>query len=61
MSAPRITDPRMRLHGAILPPRCHAQKDGDCGWADCPQERDGEPEKSGRHCPLDVRDEDSEL
>lgn len=40
------------------PPRCHAAKDGECFWADCPQIKDGEPVKSGRHCPLDVRDED---
>lgn len=39
-------------------PRCHAQMDGDCDWKDCPQLRDGEPEKSGRHCPLDRRDYD---
>lgn len=36
---------------------CHAQRDGDCSWAECPQLRDGEPEKSGRHCPLDKEDE----
>ena len=35
---------------------CHAQRDGDCEWDDCPQLRDGEPMKSGRPCPLDVRD-----
>lgn len=34
--------------------RCHAQQDGDCDWEYCPQTRDGEPEKTGRHCPLDV-------
>jgi hypothetical protein len=33
---------------------CHAHSDGDCTWEHCPQLRDGEPEKSGRHCPLDV-------
>ena len=32
---------------------CHAGMDGDCEWKDCPQLRDGEPGKSGRHCPLD--------
>ena len=32
---------------------CRAAKDGECHWASCPQERDGEPKKSGRHCPLD--------
>ncbi len=33
--------------------RCHAARDGDCIWQDCPQNRDGEPRKSGRHCPYD--------
>lgn len=33
--------------------RCHAGRDGDCVWPACPQLRDGEPSKSGRHCPLD--------
>ena len=27
--------------------------DGECTWEGCPQIRDGEPETSGRHCPLD--------
>ena len=34
-------------------PRCHGGRDGDCSWELCPQLRDGEPMKSGRHCPLD--------
>lgn len=33
--------------------RCAAGRDGECGHAQCPQLRDGEPAKSGRHCPLD--------
>lgn len=33
--------------------QCHAARDGDCYDKDCPQEREGEPAKSGRHCPLD--------
>lgn len=32
---------------------CHAGRDGDCTWKDCPQNRDGEPKRSRRHCPLD--------
>ena len=32
--------------------RCHANRDGDCNWNLCPQNRDGEPMKSGRSCPL---------
>jgi len=39
---------------------CQAGTDGDCFWDYCPQLRDGEPEKSGRHCPLDTRSEDDE-
>jgi|GEM_PF-5987150 hypothetical protein len=37
---------------------CHADRDGDCEHADCPQLRDGEPKATGRHCPLDRRDDD---
>ena len=33
---------------------CRAGKDGDCTWKQCPQLSDGEPRKTGRHCPLDV-------
>lgn len=32
---------------------CATGRDGECGHAQCPQLRDGEPHKSGRHCPLD--------
>jgi hypothetical protein len=32
---------------------CQADRDGDCYHAACPQLRDGEPNKSRRHCPLD--------
>lgn len=35
--------------------RCHASlKDGECFDWRCPQLRDGEPEKSGRDCPLET-------
>ena len=38
--------------------RCQADDDGMCYDATvCPQLRDGEPAKSGRHCPLDTQDE----
>lgn len=42
--------------------RCQADCDGDCEWVGCPQLRDGEPGRSGRHCPWDVvvDDEDDE-
>ena len=33
--------------------RCHSAQDGDCFWQHCPQLRDGEPARTGRHCPLD--------
>jgi len=32
---------------------CRAAKDGECYWSSCPQIKDSEPSKSGRHCPLD--------
>ena len=37
---------------------CRSGGDGDCIWKHCPQLRDGEPKKSGRHCPLDNRHSD---
>lgn len=33
---------------------CASTRDGDCEHANCPQFRDGEPAKTGRHCPLDL-------
>lgn len=36
---------------------CHAGRDGECNWTKCPQTRDGEPEKTRRHCPLDTHEE----
>ncbi len=36
---------------------CHADRDGDCDWQNCPQLRDDEPIKTGRHCPLDIEKE----
>ena len=32
--------------------RCEADCDGDCTHPMCPQNRDNEPHKSGRSCPL---------
>lgn len=37
---------------------CQSQRDGDCNWIDCPQLRDDEPRRSGRHCPIDIHDEE---
>lgn len=33
-------------------PHCHSASDGECFWKGCPQLREGEPHKTGRHCPL---------
>lgn len=52
--APIIRELRLGPNG----PRCRAAKDGDCSWVDCPQLRDDEPAKSGRHCPIDNWSED---
>ena len=40
--------------------RCAAGRDGDCFHPQCPQHRDGEPVKSGRHCPIDIREEEDD-
>jgi hypothetical protein len=40
---------------------CHSSRDGDCDWKYCPQNMDGEPMKSGRHCPLDIRDREDPM
>lgn len=45
----------------ITQDHCHASgrnSDGECVWEACPQTRDNEPRATGRHCPLDTRDED---
>ncbi|MBF0250595.1 MAG: hypothetical protein HQL35_08220 [Alphaproteobacteria bacterium] len=34
---------------------CRAGRDGDCIHPECPQNRDGEPHATGRHCPLDCK------
>jgi hypothetical protein len=34
--------------------RCQADDDGMCEWLTCPQLRDGEPRRTGRHCPWDL-------
>jgi len=46
-------DRRAAGEGAAPLTRCAAGRDGECGHAQCPQLRDAEPAKSGRHCPLD--------
>lgn len=37
---------------------CQADGDDECEWNFCPQLRDGEPAKTGRHCPKDIREDD---
>jgi len=37
---------------------CMAGKDGECYHRLCPQNRDNEPEATGRHCPLDTQEDD---
>lgn len=37
----------------VVPPRCRAGEDGDCIWADCPQEKDGRKNYQP-HCPYDL-------
>lgn len=57
-SAPKEATPRP-AQVERSPTRCTAARDGECFHAQCPQLLDGEPEKSGRHCPLDTgRDDD---
>lgn len=50
--------PGGRVKRPTPPPiRCAASRDGDCCHAQCPQLRDGEPAKTGQHCPLDLDDD----
>lgn len=37
---------------------CHADRDGDCSWKECPQLADNEPEATGRDCPLWEEDDE---
>jgi hypothetical protein len=37
---------------------CVADSDGECSYIGCPQLNDGEPKRSGRHCPLDRSHDD---
>ena len=39
---------------------CHAHKDGECYWEQCPQLRDGEPATTSRSCPLPLDPDDIE-
>lgn len=51
----RFNDRHETIRMQISPPyitRCQAKDDGCCDWSCCPQHRDGEPERTGRFCPL---------
>lgn len=40
---------------------CRSDNDGDCDWDKCPQIAQGEPQMTGRHCPLDrIRNKDDD-
>jgi hypothetical protein len=57
MDANEPPDQYEKFRGKPMPTdeneRCHSGRDGDCTWPFCPQERDNEPQATGRHCPLD--------
>jgi hypothetical protein len=55
---PAVAGPLDGPVGRLKPERCHAGKDGDCMHQSCPQLRDSEPHKTGRHCPLGIDDSD---
>lgn len=41
------------MAGATQPlTRCQSNSDGECDHHDCPQIKDGEPQATGRSCPL---------
>lgn len=54
---PKISDPGPMAE-ILQSPICHANREGDCEWKDCPQIRDNEPATTGRHCPLGRPEED---
>ena len=53
--APLLGPIHLELRGV-----CRSGSDGDCSWIRCPQLRDQEPKRSGRHCPLDLCSRDGE-
>lgn len=52
--APPPTAKGLRVYREPELKGCAAGSDGDCVHSQCPQLRDREPMKSGRHCPLDA-------
>lgn len=56
-TAPKAPTPASPADGSAPQAHtCRSGADGDCYWTGCPQERDGEPGKSGRSCPLLCKD-----
>lgn len=56
--APKAPQPVTWEHKLQKLIRCAAGQHGECCHEQCPQNRDGEPMRSGRHCPLDIQKED---
>jgi hypothetical protein len=52
----KLTEERKQLEKQLT--SCQADSDGECNHPLCPQIRDGEPEKTGRSCPLWTQHED---
>ncbi len=50
--AKALHDKRRRKQENEVLTRCQCGTDGECNHPNCPQIRDGEPKKTGRHCPL---------
>jgi hypothetical protein len=48
LASPKEQDPRREQPIT----RCASDRDGDCTHPSCPQNRDSEPHRSGRSCPL---------
>lgn len=52
------TEPKPRKKLKVTLKGCHANRDGECSWDGCPQLRDNEPHRTGRHCPLDCNEDE---
>jgi len=51
-----VTKVGLLIAGEVLT-RCQSDCDGHCTHAKCPQAADNEPAATGRHCPLDRRND----
>lgn len=45
--------PSSSYHPSVRQNECHADRDGECNWVNCPQLKNYQ-----RHCPLDVDTDD---